>query len=160
MALTTKNLNCNLLTAELDVRSAGEAYRDRSIAKFKYGDLHYFPKILVYGGMSLVTRAGVEGIHGAHTLCIDIKDDETERFFIELIETLLRVGGGCINEKLWKIESPLMEYGGSYTIRCMVAPSSKLVSLDFGKYRRGWCELRVFAACRDGIGIIVKDVKL
>ena len=76
--------------------------------------------------MKLVTQSGVEGIHGARTLCIDIKDDETERFFIELIETLLRVGG-CINEKPWKLESPLMEYGGSYTtIRCMVAPSSKL----------------------------------
>ena len=49
--------------------------------------------------MKLVTQSGVEGIHGARTLCIDIKDDETERFFIELIETLLRVGGGCINEK-------------------------------------------------------------
>ena len=53
-----------------------------------------------------------------------------------------------------------MEYGGSYTIRCMVAPFCKLGSLDFGKYRRGWCELRVFAACRDGIGIIFEDVKL
>ena len=52
-----------------------------------------------------------------------------------------------------------MEYGGSYTIRCMVAPSSKLGSLDFGEYRHGWCELRVFAACRDGIGIVVEEVK-
>ena len=110
--------------------------------------------------MKLVTRSGVKGIHGARTLCIDIKDDEAERFFIELIETMLRVGGGYINEKPCKIESPLMEYGGSYTIRCMVAPSSKLGSLDFGEYRRDWCELRVFAACRDGIGIVFEDVKL
>ena len=152
MALTMKNLNCNLITAELD--------GDRGIAKFKYGDLDNFSKILVYGGMKLVTRSGVEGIHGARTLCIDIKDDETERFFVELIETLLRVGGGCINEKPWKIESPLMEYGGSYTIRCMVAPSFKLGSLDFGEYRHGWCELRVFAACKDGIGIVAEEVKL
>ena len=106
--------------------------------------------------MKLVTRSGVKGIHGARTLCIDIKDDEAERFFIELIETMLRVRV----EKPCKIESPLMEYGGSYTIRCMVAPSSKLGSLDFGEYRRSWCELRVFAACRDGIGIIFEDVKL
>ena len=104
-----KNLNHNLITAELD--------NDWDIAKFKYGDIAHFPKVLVCGGMSLVTRSGVEGIHGARTLCLDIKDDEMERFFIELIETLLRVGGGCINEKPWKIESPLMEYGGSYTIR-------------------------------------------
>ena len=121
MTLTTKNLNYNLIAAEID--------GDRGIAKFKYGDFDYFPKILVYGGMKLVTRSGVEGIHGARTLCIDIKDDEAERFFVELIETLLRVGGGCINEKPWKIESPLIEYGGSYTIRCMVAPSSKLGSV-------------------------------
>ena len=157
MALTMKSLNYNLITAELDARSAGEAHRDQGIPKFKYGDLDYFTKVLVYGGMKLVSRSGVEGIHGARTLCIDIKDDETERFFVELVETLLRVGRGCINEK---IESPLMDYGGSCTIRCMVAPSSKLGSLDFGEYRRGWCELRVFAACRDGIGIVVEEVKL
>ena len=83
-----------------------------------------------------------------------------ERLFVNLVETLLRVGGGCINEKPWKIESPLMGCGGSYTIRCMVAPSSKLGSLDFGEYRRGWCELRVFAGHRDGIGIVVEEVKL
>ena len=152
MTLTTKNLNHNLITAELD--------NDWGITKFKYGDIAHFPKVLVYGGMSLVTRSGVESIHGGRTLCLDIKDDETERFFIELIETLLRVGGGCINEKPWKIESPSMEYGGSYTIRCMVAPSSKLGSLDFGEYRRSWYELRVFAACKDGIGIVVEEVKL
>ena len=41
----------------------------------------------------------------------------------------------------------------------MVTHSSKLGSLEFGEYRRGWCELRVFAACRDGIGIIVEEVR-
>ena len=130
------------------------------MAKFKYGDLDYIRKVLVYGGMKLVTRSGFEGMYRARTLRIDIKDDETERFFVNLFETLLRVGGGCINEKPWKIESPLMGCGGFYTIRCMVTPSSKLGSLDFGEYRRGWCELRVFAACRDGIGIVVEEVKL
>ena len=149
MTLTTKNLNHSLITTELD--------NDRGIIKFKYGDIAHFPKVFVYGGMSLVSRSGVEGIHGARTLCLDIKDDETERFFIDMTETLLKVGRGCINEK---IESRLMDYGGSYTIRYMVAPSSKLGSLDFGEYRRGWCELRIFAACRDGIGIVVEEVKL
>ena len=72
MTLTTKNLNHKLITAELD--------NDWGIAKFKYGDIAHFPKVLVYGGMSLVTRSGVEGIHGVRTLCLDIKDDETERF--------------------------------------------------------------------------------
>ena len=144
-----KSRNCNLITAELD--------RELGMAMFKYEDLYYFPKVLVYRGMSLVTRPGVEGIHGVLTLCLDIKDDETERFFVELIEILLKVGGGCINEK---IESPLMDYGGSYTIRCMVAPFSKLGPLNFGEYRRGWCELRVFAACRDGIKIVIEEVKL
>ena len=110
--------------------------------------------------MKLVTQSGVEGIYGARTLCIDIKDDEMERFFVNLVETLLRVGGGYINEKPWKIESPLMGCGGSYTIRCMVAPSSKLGSLDFGEYKWGWCELRVFAARTDGIGIVVEEIKL
>ena len=110
--------------------------------------------------MKLVTWSGVEGIYGARTLCIDIKDDGTKRFFVNFVETFFRVGGGCINEKPWKIESPLMGCGGSSTIRCMVASSSKLGPLDFGGCRRGWCELRVFAACRDGIGIVVEEVKL
>ena len=163
MALTTKSLSYNLITAELDGLCPGEARRthgERGMAKFKYGDLDHFPKVLVYGGMKLVTRSRVEGMYGARTPCIDIKDDEMERFFINLVETLLRVGGGCINEKPWKIESPLMGCGGSYTIKCMVTPSSKLGPLDFGEYRRGWCELRVFAACRYGIGIVVEEVKL
>ena len=107
------------------------------MAKFRYGDLDHFPKLQVYRGMKLVTRSGVESMYGARTLCIDIKDDETERFFVNLVETLLRVRGGCINEKPWEIKSPLMGCGGSYTIRCMVTPSSKLGSLDFGEYRRG-----------------------
>ena len=97
MTLATKNLNHNLITAELD--------NDWCIAKFKYRDIAHFPKVLVYGRISLVTWSGVEGIHGARTLCLDIKDDETERLFIELIETLLRVGGGCINsiDRIWWI---------------------------------------------------------
>ena len=152
-----KSLKDSLITAEL----VGEPCH-WGMAKFKYGDLDYIPKVLAYGGMKLVTRSGVEGItmYGAKTLLLDIKDDETERFFVNLVETLLRVGGACINEKPWKIESPLMGCAGSYTIRCMVAPSSKLGSLDLGEYRHGWCELRIFAACKDGIGIVVEEVKL
>ena len=80
MTLTTKSLNCNLITAELD--------EERGITKFKYGDLNYFPKVLVYGGMSLVTWSGVKGMHGARTLCLDIKDDGTEKFFIKLMRRL------------------------------------------------------------------------
>ena len=49
--------------------------------------------------MKLVTRSGFEGMYGARTLSINIQDDEMERFFVNLVETLLRVGGGCINEK-------------------------------------------------------------
>ena len=72
MTQTTKNLNHNLITAE--------HANNWDIAKFKYRDIVHFPKVLVYGRMSLVTRSGVEGIHGARTLCLDIKDDETETF--------------------------------------------------------------------------------
>ena len=90
MALTTKNLRYNLITAELDL--------DLGMAKFKYRDLDYFPKVLVYGGMSLVTRSGVKGMHEEHTLCLDIKDDETERFIIELIETSLNPIPGGISQ--------------------------------------------------------------
>ena len=98
MALTTKSLNYNLITAEPD-GEWGMAKFKYGAAKRPHGDLDYVPKVLVYGGMKLVTRSGFEGMYGARTLCIDIKDDEMERFFVNLVETLLRVRGGCINEK-------------------------------------------------------------
>ena len=71
-----------------------------------------FPKVhrfVVYGGI------GLDGNY----LEIRIKDDdETEEFFKSLVECLLRVGGGCLNEKPLHMKSPLINYGGYYTVRC------------------------------------------
>ena len=55
----------------------------------------------------------VQGKFGNY-LELDIKDDKTEEFFKSLEETLLRVGGGCLDEKPWNMKSPLINYGGAY----------------------------------------------
>ena len=73
-----------------------------------------FPRIIVYGGMKVV-----KGKFGNY-FNLDIEDDKTEEFFKNLEETLLRVGGGCLGEKPWNIKSPLINYGGSYTVRCKI----------------------------------------
>ena len=78
-------------------------------AILKYKGVPKDPRFVVYGGIRLA----------GNYLEIDIKDDETEEFFKSLIECLLRVCGGCLNEKPWHMKSPLINYGGYYTVRCM-----------------------------------------
>ena len=72
---------------------------------------------------------------------LDIKDDKTEEFFKSLEETLLIVGGSCLGEKPWNIKSPLINYGGSYTVRCKIYPNSLLGNLKVGRYEHGYCEI-------------------
>ena len=59
------------------------------------------PQFVVYGGIRL----------DGNYLEIDIKNDETKEFFKSLVECLLRVGDGCLNEKPWHMKSPLINYG-------------------------------------------------
>ena len=77
---------------------------------------------------------------------LDIKDDKTKEFFKSLEETLLRVGGGCLGEKPWNIKSPLINYGGSYTVRCKIYPNSRLGNLKVGRYEHGYCEITPYRA--------------
>ena len=94
----------------------------------------------------------------------DIKDDKTEEFFKSLEETLLRVGGGCLGEKPWHIKSSLINYGGSYTVRCKIYPDSRLGNLKVGRYERGYCEITPYRAFIgkhiNGVTIIVNKVNL
>ena len=94
---------------------------------------------------------------------LDIKDDKTEEFFNSLEETLLRVGGSCLGKKPWHIKSPLINYGGSYTVRRKIYPNSCLGNLKVGRYECGYCEItpyRAFIGKRNGVTIIVNKVNV
>ena len=100
----------------------------------------------------------VQGKFGNY-LNLDIKDDKTEEFFKSLEETLLRVGGGCLGEKPWNIKSTLINYRGSYTVRCKIYPNSQMGNLKVGRYERGYCEItpyRAFIGKQNGVTIIVR----
>ena len=92
---------------------------------------------------------------------LDIKDDKTEEFFKSLEETLLRVGGSRLGEKRWNIKSPLINYGGLYTVRCKIYPNSQMGNLKVGRYERGYCKItpyRAFIGKHNGVTIIVNKV--
>ena len=94
---------------------------------------------------------------------LDIKDDKTEEFFKSLEETLLRVGGGRLGEKPWHIKSPLINYGGFYTVRCKIYPNSQMGNLKVGRYERGYFEItpeRAFIGKHNGVTIIVNKVNV
>ena len=95
---------------------------------------------------------------------LDIKNDNTEEFFKSLEETLLRAGGGCFGEKPWNIKSPLINYGGFYTVRCKIYPNSCLGNLKVGRYERGYCEITSYRAFIgkhiNGVTIIVNKVNV
>ena len=110
-----------------------------------------------YGGMKVV-----QGKFGNY-LELDIKDNKTEEFFKSLEETLLRVGGACLGEKPWNIKSPLINYGGTYTVRCKIYPNSRLGDLKVGRYECSYCEItpyRAFIGKRNGVTIIVNKVNV
>ena len=94
---------------------------------------------------------------------LDIKDDKTEELFENLEETVLRVCGGHLGEKPWNIKSPLMNYGGFYTVRCKIYPKSQMGNLKVGMYECGYCEItpyRAFIGKQNGVMIIVNKVNV
>ena len=95
---------------------------------------------------------------------LDIKDDKTEEYFKSLEATLLRVGGGCLGEKPWNIKSPLINYGGFYTVRCKIYPNSCMDNLKIGRYEHGYCEITPYRAFIgkhiNGATIIVNKVNV
>ena len=73
----------------------GKSVNGLKFANFRYKNSDKFRRIIVYGGMRVE-----QGKFGNYFES-DVKDDKTEEFFKSLEETLLRVGGGCLGEKLW-----------------------------------------------------------
>ena len=152
MALEIKEFEVNY------IRAVGrKSVKGLKFTNFRYKNSDKFPRIIVYGGMR------VEQGKLGNYFELDIKDDKTEEFFKSLEETLLGVGGGCLGEKPWHIKSLLINYGGSYTVRCKIYPNSCLGNLKVGRYECGYCEItpyRVFIGKRNGVMIIVNKVNV
>ena len=152
MALKIKEFDINYITA-----IGRKSVNGLKFANFRYKYSDKFPRIIVYGGMRVE-----QGKFGNY-FELDIKEDKTEEFFKSSEETLLRVGGGCLGEKSWHIKSPLINYGGSYTVRCKIYPNSRLANSKVGRYKRGYCEItpyRAFIGKRNGVTIIVNKVNV
>ena len=150
MALKMAEFDVNYITAV-----KGKSVNGLKFANFRYKNSDKFPRIIVYGGMRVQ-----QGKFGNY-FELDIKDDKTEEFFKSLEETLLRAGGSCLGEKPWNIKSPLINYGGFYTVRCKIYPNSRLGNLKVGRYERGYCEItpyRAFIGKQNGARIIVNKV--
>ena len=91
MALNISEFNPNCMTAVMDeTRDYLAILILCKCAIFKYEGFPKVPRFVVCG---IIRSDG-------NYLEIDIKDDETEEFFKSLVECLLRVGGGCLNENL------------------------------------------------------------
>ena len=111
------------------------------IANFYYGDdFRKVPNIRAYGGMKVV-----KGKFGNY-FDLDLKDDDTEKFFKILGEQLQSLAGAHLDEKPWNLKSPIVEYGVFYSIRCKIHSNLKLNGLKVGEYFRGYCEIRPYHA--------------
>ena len=152
MALKIKEFDINYIT---DVK--GKSVNRLKFANFRCKTSDKFSRVIVYGGMKVV-----QGKFGNY-FNLDIKDDKTEEFFKSLEETFLRASGGRLGEKPWNIKSPLINYGGFYTVRCKIYPNSRLGNLKVGRYERGYCEItpyRAFIGKQNGVTIIVNKVNM
>ena len=130
MALKIKEFDINYITAV-----KGKFVNGLKFTNFRYKNADKFPRIIVYGGMKIV-----KGKFG-HYFELNIKDDKTEKFFKSLEETLLGVGGGLLGEKPWHIKSPVINYGGFYSVRCKMYSNSQMGNLKVGRYESGYCEI-------------------
>ena len=97
MALKIKEFDVNYITAV-----KGKSVNRLKFANFRYKNADKLPRIIVYGGMKVVKGKSVNYFE------LDIKDDKTEKFLKSLEETLLRASGGCLGEKRWHINSPVI----------------------------------------------------
>ena len=105
MALKIKEFDVNYITA-----MKGKSVNRLKFANFRYKIADKFPRIIVYGGMKVI-----KGKFGNY-FNLDIKDGKTKEFFKSLEEIFLGVSGGCLGKKPWNIKSPLINYGGFYTV--------------------------------------------
>ena len=100
--------------------------------------LQKVPNIRAYGGMRVV-----KGKFGNY-FELDLKDDDTEKFFKILGEQLQSLAGAYLNEKPWNLKSLIVEYGIFYSIRCKIPKNFN--ELKVGEYFRGYCEIRPYHA--------------
>ena len=135
MALKIEEFDVNYITAV-----GGKSVNGLKFENLRYKNSGKFPRIIVHGGMKVVQGQFVNYFE------LDIKDNKTEEFFKSLEETLLRASGGCLGEKPWNIKSPLINYGGFYTVRCKIYPNSRLGNLKVGRYECGYCEITPYRA--------------
>ena len=152
MALKIKEFDVNYITAV-----KGKSVNGLKFANFRYKNADKFPRIIVYGGMKVVKRKL------GNYFELDIKDVKTEKFFKSLEETLLGIGGGRLGEKPWHIKSPVINYGGFYSVRCKMYPNSQMGNLKVGRYERGYWEItpyRAFIGKHNGVTIIVNKVNV
>ena len=136
MALTIKEFEINELRAKI-----GKPLHGMKIANFYYGDdFGKVPNVRAYRGMRVV-----KGKFGNY-FKLDLKDDDTEKFFKILGEQLQSLAGAYLDEKPLNLKSPIAEYGVFYSVRCKIHSSSKLNGLKVGEYFRGYCEIRPYHA--------------
>ena len=109
------------------------------IAKFYYGDdFRKVPNIRAYGGMRVV-----KGKFGNY-FELDLKDDDTEKFFKILEEQLRSLAGAYLSEKPWNLKSPILEYGIFYSIHCKIPKIFN--KLKVREYFRGYFEISPYHA--------------
>ena len=134
MALTIKEFEINEIRAKI-----GKPLHGMKIANFYYGDdFRKVPNIRAYGGM----RA-VKGEFGNY-FGLDLKDDDTEKFFQILGEQLQFLAGAYLSEKFWDLKFPITEYGMFYSIHCKIPKNFN--ELKVGEYFQGYCEIRPYHA--------------
>ena len=110
MALTIEEFKISELKARIR-----KPFHRMKIANFYYGDdFRKVPNIRAYGGMRVV-----KGKFGNY-FELDLKDDDTAKFFKILGEQLQSLAGAYLNKKLWNLKSPIIEYGIFYSVRCKI----------------------------------------
>ena len=65
---------------------------------------------------------------------LDLKDDDTEKFFKILGEQLQSLAGAYLSEKPWNSKSLTVEYRVFYSVHCKIHSNSKLYGLKVGEY--------------------------
>ena len=75
---------------------------------------------------------------------LDLKDDDTEKFFKILGEQLQSLAGAYLNEKPWNLKSPIVEYDIFYSVHCKIPQNFN--ELKVAEYFQGYCEIRPYHA--------------
>ena len=111
MAPTIEEFEINELRAKIEKPLNG-----MKVANFYYGDdFRKVPNIRAYGGMRVM-----KGKLGNY-FELDLKDDDTEKFFEILGEQLQSLAGAYCNEKPWNLKSSIVEYGIFNSVHCKIS---------------------------------------